>query len=238
MDGIKTELHLHTREVSPCGRLSAKKAVRLCKQMGYQVVVITDHFTTRYFENLGRLPWNTKVDFWLRGYRRARGEGIKQGVKVLLGMEYCFPGTHDDMLLYGFDEAFLYDHENLYRLGPVDLALLAQEHGLLMIQAHPFRKKISKVYHEMVEGLEVFNGNPRHDSQNQKALDLARERRWIMLSGSDCHRAEDAGTGGVYLPSVPGDGKELVTLLRSHPDLPRVENPGERKKTLLERIFK
>jgi predicted metal-dependent phosphoesterase TrpH len=237
LEAYKTELHLHTAEVSPCGRIPARWGIRLYKKLGYHTVVVTDHFSKRYFEMLGRLSWKRKVDCFLRGYRIARREGEKQGVRVILGMEYDLPDTRDDILIYGFDEAFLYANENLYLLKADALRHKALENNLLLIQAHPFRKKITRVYDELVEGLEVFNGNPRHDSNNPKALAYAMERRWIALSGSDFHRREDAGTGGVFLPSIPENSLELAGIIRSVRTPGRIERSVIHKPTFLEKLL-
>ncbi len=237
MDAYKTELHFHTAEVSPCGRFPASWGIRLYKKLGYHTVVITDHFSKRYFEKLGSLSWEQKVDCFLKGYRNARREGDKRGVRVILGMEYDLPDTRDDILVYGFDEAFLYANENLFLLEADALRRKAEENHLLLIQAHPFRKNITRVHDELVEGLEVFNGNPRHDSNNPKALAYASERHWIAVSGSDFHRREDAGTGGVYLPSIPKDSLELAELLRSVLTPERIEKPGVHKPTFMENLL-
>lgn len=238
MNAYKTELHFHTAEVSPCGKMPAAWGIRLYKKLGYQTVVITDHFRDRFFDMLGRLPWEKKVDCFLRGYRIARRVGERQGVRVILGMEYAMPDSRDDILIYGFDEGFLYANENLHLLDADGLRRKAEAHNLLLIQAHPFRKKITRVYDEMVEGLEVFNGNPRHDSNNPKALAYAQERGWIAISGSDFHRREDAGTGGVMLPSIPKDAFELAEMIRSIRTPERIENPGVHKPTFMEKLLR
>ncbi len=208
------ELHMHTDEVSPCGKVPAREAVRLYQKLGYDGVCITDHFTAGFFEALGDRSWNEKVDAYLQGYHEAREEGKKLGVQVILGMEYLLPNTCDDILIYGFDKDFLYSQENLCLLEEGELKALAQAHDLLLIQAHPFRKKISRTYESLVNGFEAFNGNPRHDSMNERAEKHARDFRGIVISGSDFHQPQDAGTGGVYLPCLPSDSFELARLLR------------------------
>ncbi|MCX7772791.1 MAG: PHP domain-containing protein [Clostridia bacterium] len=208
------ELHYHTAEVSPCGRVPAREGIRLYKDMGYDAVCITDHFYQGFFDKFIHCTWFEKIDAYLDGYRKAKHEGEKIGLKVLLGMEYCFPGTTDDILVYGIDESFLCQHEDLHLKNEAEFKEIAQKNDLLLIQAHPFRKKISKVYDDLVEGYEVFNGNPRHDSQNERVEAFAQESGKIMVSGSDFHQLPDAGTGGLYLPECPQSSKELAALLK------------------------
>lgn len=208
------EMHMHTDEVSPCGKVPARDGVRLYHQLGYNGVCITDHFTSGFFEALGDMPWNKKVEVYLQGYHQARSEGEKLGIHVILGMEYLLPSSCDDILIYGFDEDFLYNHEKMYLLEEESLKALAKAHDLLLIQAHPFRKQITRTYDDLVDGFEAFNGNPRHDSVNERAERYARDFGGIVLSGSDFHRPEDAGTGGIYLKQLPTDSFELAKLLR------------------------
>ncbi|NLU53659.1 MAG: PHP domain-containing protein [Clostridiaceae bacterium] len=214
MKDFKIETHMHTSEVSRCGKVPARDGIRLYHELGYDGVCITDHFFKGYFDQFDDLTWEQKIDRYLTGYRAAKDEGDKLRVKVILGMEYCFPDTCDDILIYGFDEEFLYEHENMHLLNEDELKKFAKEHNLLLIQAHPFRKMISKTYDNLVEGFEVFNGNPRHDSMNDTAHQHAKGLNSIMISGSDFHQVQDAGIGGIILPRIPRNSLEFAQILR------------------------
>lgn len=221
------ETHMHTSEVSPCGKVPARDGIRLYHDLGYDGVCITDHFYSGFFEKLDGLTWEQKIDRYLEGYRIAKDEGEKLGIKVILGMEYCFPGTNDDILVYGFDEKFLYEHENLYLLKEDELKKVADKSNLLLIQAHPFRKMISKTYDDIVEGFEIYNGNPRHNSMNDVAESHAKAHNGIMISGSDFHQVQDAGMGGIYLPRIPHDSFDFARIIREVKN-PRVIRDGKR----------
>lgn len=238
MQEYLVETHMHTSEVSPCGRVGACEGIRIYKELGYHAVVITDHFYDRFFDSLDGMPWRDKVDCYLTGYRLACREGTALGVRVLLGMEFCVPGTRDDILVYGFDEQFLYENENLHLLLPDRLSVIARKHGLLLLQAHPFRKYISRIYDGFIDGLEVFNGNLSHNSNNQKAADYASHRNMISVSGSDFHQKEDAGSGGVYLPTLPRDSKEFACILREIRTPRLVAGRKSRPESRLARIVK
>ncbi len=208
------ETHFHTSEVSRCGKVKASDAVRLYKEKGYHGIVVTDHFCTDFFERLGALSWDAKVDAYLEGYHAARAAGKACGIQVILGLEYAFPGTFDDILVYGVTPEMLKANPDMYRLGPVGFAKLAQRENLLLIQAHPFRPYITRVYEDMLEGLEVYNGNPRHDSDNGKAARLAQKKGWVQLSGSDFHQEGDVAAGGILLSEMPSDSPSFAAMLR------------------------
>ena len=214
MRGFLIETHMHTQETSPCGKVPARQGIRIYKELGYDGVCITDHFFSQFFEHLGPIPWREKIDIYLEGYRQAKDEGQKTGLQVILGMEFTLPGTNDDILIYGFDENFLYENENMHLLNKDELKELARKNNLLLIQAHPFRKMISRRYDDTVDGYEGFNGHPRHESMNDKAYEHALKFGGIIISGTDFHREGEAGTGGIYLPVLPGNSYEFAGILR------------------------
>jgi predicted metal-dependent phosphoesterase TrpH len=65
-----------------------------------------------------------------------------------------------------------------------------------------------------LDGVEVFNGNPRADSQNGLALSYAKEHGLLQNSGSDAHRPEDVGRGGLLTKERIADLSMLKTVLR------------------------
>lgn len=215
------ETHFHTSETSPCSHVSAAEGIRLYAELGYQAVIVTDHFQTGWFERRPEAGWADRVHAWLKGYAAAREAGERLGVRVMLGMEYTLPGTRDDILVYGLTAERMLAHPDMHRLGPAGLRRLAQEESLLLLQAHPFRSYVSQVHSDLVDGLEVFNGNPRHLSDNDRAARLAQERGWVAISGSDFHQREDAGRGGIRMPVLPDDAVAFAQWLRTAktPDL-------------------
>ena len=42
---MKIELHVHSKEISPCGKLSVDEVTTLYKNAGYDVIVLTNHFS-------------------------------------------------------------------------------------------------------------------------------------------------------------------------------------------------
>ena len=66
---------------------------------------------------------------------------------------------------------------------------------------------------DLLDGLEVYNGNPRHDSQNDKALSYAEKHNLKMISGSDFHENEDLARGGI-VAELPEKMSELISLLK------------------------
>ena len=63
--------------------------------------------------------------------------------------------------------------------------------------------------------MEVINTNPRHDSHNARAREYAEQFGLIATSGSDSHRPEDVGRGGILIDKLPSDSMQMARLIRS-----------------------
>lgn len=207
------DLHIHTSNVSPCAHVEAEEVVRLYAEAGYTGIVITDHYYDRFFERLEPLSWPDKVARYLEGYQRARKTGEILGVDVLLGAEIKLNNSLNDYLVYGMTEEFLLEYPALYELNLEQLSSLLRGHGMLLYQAHPFRNYMARVDPALLDGIEVFNGNPRHNSRNHLAAAYARAHGLGMVSGSDFHQVMDLATGGIAVPEKLAGSHDLVRIL-------------------------
>ena len=208
----KAELHLHTSEVSPCGSVPAAKAMEQYRQSGYDLVVVTDHYYDGFFANR-QGDWPQIVDQYLAGYMAAKEAGEALGLTVLLGLELRFHGHMDDYLVYGVDRDFLLQYPRLYQMTQEEFFVLANREGLFLAQAHPFRPGCDHQKGEYLHGVEVFNGNVRHNSHNEKALAFAQQYGLVKIAGSDFHEDYDVGTAAVLLPQLPKTSRELAQML-------------------------
>lgn len=213
------DCHVHTSETSFCGKIAGAEMVELYYQANYTGIVITDHYFDQFFERQEG-TWEEQVDAYLQGYQQALQRGQELGVEVLLGLELRFAGTSNDYLVYGVDREFLLHHPRLDQLDARLFGKLVREHDLLVVQAHPFRPGMEVGPLEFLDGVEVYNGNSRHDSRNDLALRYGQEHGLIQLACSDAHQYTDVARGALKLPYRVSTSRELVDLLRSHPVLP------------------
>ena len=209
----KIEAHFHTAETSGCATVPGAEGIRLCAEKRYSAVVVTDHYFGGFFKKSD--TWAESANRFLAGYKSAKLAGELLGVHVLLGMELRFEGHFDDYLVYGADERFLYDNPLLCYMNQHEFFRLANESGLLLFQAHPFRHGADNRCPEALHGIEVFNGNIRHNSRNDLALALAREHELLEIAGSDFHVPEDVGIAAVLSERLPRDSQEFADILRS-----------------------
>ncbi len=217
MPHIKVETHAHTAVVSPCGKLQPRELVRMHLRSGYSAIITTDHLvaTLPLFRRVS--SWRERVHRFFSGYRALRREASGTPLTVLPGFELTFasyPGR--DFLVYGIDEETLADMPDLCALDPWAFRELASNAGALVFQAHPFRND-RPADPAVLDGVEVFNGNPRHDSGNERAERFAVENGLLAISGSDTHQAEDVARGGITLPETPRTIAEFVEWYQESP---------------------
>lgn len=214
---MRIEMHTHTGGASVCAKVPAKEVVRLHAAAGIDAIVITNHFNDNTVEIHPGTP-RERVDHFLRGYYEAREEGERLGVTVLLGMESCIVGGREDFLVYGIDADFYYEHPTFFRYTQQEAFSACCEYGALLLQAHPFRSYCHPRDPKLLHGVEVYNGNPRHDSHNDLAKAWAIENGlWLHTSGSDFHQTEDCGIGGIVIDGTVSTSKELGDWLKNKP---------------------
>ena len=202
------ETHFHTADVSTCARIDALSAAELYKNAGYSGVVVTDHFSQDCLDNKYEgNSWKEKVDYFLRGYRNAK-KLASDDFAVILALEARFENDND-YLVYGVDEDFLYENEWFTKMTIKQFKKLAEKNQLTVIQAHPFRIDSNITNPRYIDGIEIYNGNRRHDSSNNIAEMWAKKHGFITTSGSDFHEHEDLARGGIMLDRFVSDAKQF-----------------------------
>lgn len=213
----KFEMHCHTRENDIVVTLDAPEIVEMYHSIGYNGMVITNHFFDLslewYKDVLEGASHRQIIDYYLRGYRAAKQKGDELSMNILMGIELRFDGTINDYLVYGIDEDFLYDSPLLNTL-TLDSFLEILPEDAIVYQAHPFRNNMTVTDPKKLYGVEVYNGGT-NDERNRFADIWADEYSLRKISGSDYHRPEHLGKGGVIFENSIGDIHSLVDELKA-----------------------
>ena len=214
----KYDLHIHTSECDKYAQMSGAEIVRLYADRGYSGIVITDHYFSMFFEwfadELTPNDQKSIIDRYLRGYYSARDEGEKRNFKVLCGAEVRFDGTINDYLVYGLEEEDLYRLPILNRLHSLEeLRSVLPDHALI-VQAHPFRDKMTVHSPDILSGIEVYNGGTER-IRNDMAKMFASHYGKITTSGSDFHAAYQLARGGIATDACIDSAKDLCRVLKS-----------------------
>ena len=212
---MKIDLHVHTSELSLCGKLSLEETISLYKKTDYDAIVVADHFTADTGEvHLSRgIP--DYVEYYFEHRNIAVELGKKYGLLVLPGCELRFKENVNDYLVYGLTLEHVKMRPDIFDMKPAAFSEFARENGILFYQAHPFRNGMTVVKPDCLFGIEVMNGHPRHDSRNDIAQQWAEKYGLHRIGGSDCHQTEDVGSSGIMTDYPVKNIDDLIHVLKN-----------------------
>ena len=154
------------------------------------------------------------LDFYFAGVTAFK-EAANGRLHVLFGVEICLDGTKTDYLIHGLDEAFYRAHPTLCQMTIEELSACVREAGGLFYQAHPFRNKIIVTSPDLLDGIEVWNAHPKHDSRNDIATIWAEKFDLLSIAGSDLHHPQHDPTSGILTDAPITSEAELLAVLKS-----------------------
>lgn len=213
---MKIDLHVHSSDLSLCGHMSAKETIDRYIEAGFDGFVLTNHFTRDMAEHFDRhgIPQTEYFAHYKACYERARVYGEERGFLVLCGYELRFDRSPNDYLVYGMSDEIAEGCLEMFGWGPEKFGQFARENGILFYQAHPFRNHMRVVNPRCFFGMEIVNGNPRHDSRNDIAKAWTEKFGLHQIAGSDCHQAEDVAIAGIEFEGTISTVEELCEILR------------------------
>jgi predicted metal-dependent phosphoesterase TrpH len=190
---VKIDLHVHTRERSPCAHSPTEQMIRAAIDSGLEGMVISDH---------DRLVPPERLRYFNVKYAPFR---------VFGGVEVTLAGEH--VLVLGVQVHLLQRRRWTYP----DLHALVEDQGGFMALAHPFR--FNGCLEVDVErfpphALELYSRNtPRRAEADIRVVAAA--LGVPLLSNSDAHGAGDIGLYYNALHEAPEDVEALVALLKA-----------------------
>lgn len=209
----RVELHAHTSPVSLCSQVTPEKMARVYKELGYDGVVITNHFVNQ--PDLGTKQ--EYIDRYMKDVEDTQQWGDKLGLKVYLGAEIRFTENVNDYLIFGVNRKLLEEVYDLLPYGVVNFRKNYQMPDSVFIQAHPMRNGMEKVDPMLLDGIEVFNLHPNHNSRVGMAAALTKEHpHLIAIAGSDFHHPDvgHEGMSAARFATLPEDTFALAKKLR------------------------
>lgn len=211
----KTETHLHTSESSPCSQVSAAEMVNLYHKAGYKTIIVTDHFIQKYLDSYDGECWENAVDRFFLGYRKAKEEGDKLGVNVIMGTEMHLLNVQGDYLLYGITPEILYRYPGICSMTHEEFYKAMHENNVFVVQAHPRRGGGAYTDYNYIDGFEIINSNPRHNNFNDLVASEAEEHNLYVTAGSDAHRLDDYALTGMISDEEIKTIDEFIELVKS-----------------------
>lgn len=210
------ETHLHTKEGSACSLLGAKEQVGYYKELGYDGIIVTDHFFNGNTAVPRNLPWEERINLFCKGYENAKEEGERVGLSVFFGWEAGFRGT--EFLIYGLDKEWLLAHPDILSWTVEEQYRHVHEDGGYVVHAHPFRirpyiKEI-RLFPEYVDAVEVINIKNMNNNFDREALLYARKHKLPVTAGTDAHGEEDIHSGLAFNHKLTGI-EDFITGIKS-----------------------
>lgn len=221
----RIELHAHTSPASPCGRATPEEVIRAYKAIGFDAVVIDNHFI---YQTDGT-DKKEFIDRYLDDFYRAEAHGKSLGVKVFLGAEIRFTENANDYLVFGMNRQIL---EEIYDLLPYGLSNFRKVFSMpdsLLVQAHPGRNGMEEVDPALLDGVEILNLHPNHNSRNGLTSAMTKANGFpVVTAGSDFHHPNQGheGLAALLTSHLPEDSFGISRILRSGDYL--LELAGER----------
>ena len=202
---MKLDMHCHTKEGSPDGKLELLENIKLLKEKGYQGMLITDHNSYkayRYYKKLSDKP----DDF-----------------VVLKGIEYdTINAGHILIIMPTGAKLPILELRGLPLLLLIEIVHL---YGGILGPAHPYgekflsitntlRGKLSEDIYRKFDFIEGYNACEDADS-NMRAMSLAERFVLPCFGGSDSHKPDCAGLGYTILQEDIASETELIEYIRS-----------------------
>lgn len=209
----RIELHAHTFPASGCSQISPKEMVNTYKSLGFDAIVITNHFI---FEHDNREKTQYIEDF-IKNFEETKEYGEKEGLKVYLGAEIRFTENHNDYLVYGIERKMLYEIYDLLPFGIENFRKQYKMPNSVFIQAHPHRSGIKVVDADLLDGIEAFNMHPGHNASSGLTSLYAKENGLTLITaGSDFHHPnkQHEGLAALRTNILPNDSFSLAKILK------------------------
>lgn len=214
---FKYETHLHTSEVSKCAKEDGKSMAEAFCREGYAGIIVTDHFFNGNTLISRDLDWETKVNWFCKGYENAKAAGDSLGLDVFFGWEYNYKGT--EFLTYGLDKNWLLKNPDLLSWSLPEYVYMVRKSGGFIVHAHPFREadyiKEIRLFPELVDAVEVVNTHNKAPLFNSKALEFAKEHGLPQTGGTDAHSINPEKFGGMVFERRLEDVKDFISAVKS-----------------------
>ena len=135
------EMHAHNAEVSRCAKAFAQELAERYIALGYDGIVSTNHLNSHTFSSpeFKNASWKAKAEKFMSGFRAVE-KAVNGRLTVLLGVEVSLYSEPNDYLVYGVTEEFLKNNGDIMSLTKEELSALVHKNGMLIVQAHPFRR--------------------------------------------------------------------------------------------------
>ncbi len=203
---MKFDMHCHTKEGSPDGKVPVEEFIDILMENGYDGMLVTDHDS-------------------YNGYRAWRRNPVcqrNQNFTVLKGIEYdTIDAGH---ILVIMPEDVKLPILELRGLPVQFLIKIVHKHGGILGPAHPCGVKYMSIFNtrnhrdrpeiiEQFDFIEGFNACEEQES-NDRAQEIAAEYGKPAFGGSDAHKLDCIGLGATEFAGEITTESDLIALVK------------------------
>lgn len=210
---FKTELHAHTNPSSPCSDFTTEEVLERYSDLGFDSLVLSNHFYPgmRFVDDKEKC-----VNAFLKDYDEAVSLSSKYNINIIFGCELCFTESINDYLIFGIDRDFANLAYDSMPLGLENFSKNFRHDDTLVIQAHPYRDGMTLVPPELLDGIEVFNMHPGHNSRIALASKYAKEHPSLFITcGSDFHHEGHQGMAALLTKTEMKTSQDVAKAIKS-----------------------
>ncbi len=210
----RTELHAHTSPASSCSEIPPEDLVVIYKELGYDAVTVANHFSYEYQDSTKEQV----IDRFFSDFETAKKKGEEIGINVILAAEIRFEENENDYLIYGVTRKMMEEIYDLLAFGVDNFRKVYSMPDSVFLQAHPFRDDMEAVNPLILDGIEVFNMHPNHNSRVGIASVYAKEQQFpIITAGSDFHHKnrKHEGVSAILTKTLPSESFDIAKILKS-----------------------
>lgn len=207
----QTELHAHTSPVSDCADFSPAETVAFYRERGCHSLVIANHLHFKQANDCHERA----AEQYLADYEAACEAGKKANINVILGVEIRFAGSNNDYLVYGVSPDDILRFIQLVPDGIENFYRKVKNAKNIILQAHPFRRGITRAPLSAIDGIEAYNLHPDHNSGMGIAARYAREHDLIVSGGTDFHHLGHEAMCLMRTEGLMRDSYDVAEALKS-----------------------
>ena len=209
---FRTELHAHTNPASPCSNFTSEEVIQRYADIGYDSIVISNHFYPgmRFLDNKEKC-----TSAYLEDYNHSVMWGEKYGINVIFGCELRFTENFNDYLIFGIEPDFVGMAYDSMPKGLAEFSKNFRNDNTLIIQAHPFRDGMTEMPAELIDGVEVFNLHPGHNSRVAFAAKYTQKYNLLVTCGTDFHHEGHQGMTAFLTKTQMKTSHDIVKAIRS-----------------------
>lgn len=209
------DLHCHSSGISKCAKITYKEAINEAKQVGFDGIVLTNHYASDYF-NINSC--NEFIDKYVLEFENAKAYGETVGIKVIFGVEVTMEFNRKiHLLIYGISGIELKEKPNLFDLSIEELSTYCKDKGFALVQAHPFRGGTNVLDSTYLDGIEI-NCHPLYKNTfSDELITIAKSNHIAITCGCDYHGdVWYRPKGGLFLPESISTSADLAYYIRNN----------------------